>query len=95
MPQFNAAKCKELFESITKFASVACIVEPTRVVGLDTIVDYVLSARFNPIPQMNNLFTHDGEPALGQFSCDDSGITCALLRHLVVVSGVSAARCDH
>eukprot|EP01032_Pedospumella_encystans_P026307 gene26307-29717_t len=66
--------CQQAFQALPAFKTVRCSLSfaTTRYGGFSLQVEFI---EFAPIPYQNNIYTHEGDPALSAFKCDTSGIT--------------------
>jgi hypothetical protein len=72
--RFTAAQCKTAFQALRNVAEVDC----TITASTDFLVTYqIVFKSFPVLPYENNIFSHDGNPALASFSCNTDQIVNA------------------
>lgn len=73
---FSSTTCKQKLEASAKFREVTCTYSK-----VDSFRHkFIISFLSWPItPQENNLFTHDGNPSINEFSCDISQLSSLLV----------------
>ena len=67
------AACESMWASMRNVNNASCFQESVTA-GTGSAV-YVVKLQFSTDPSMNNIFTHDGNPALSEFSCDIAAVT--------------------
>jgi hypothetical protein len=72
--RFTASQCKTALEALRNVAEVDC----TITASTDFLVTYqIVFRKFPVLPYENNIFSHDGNPALSSFSCNTDQIVNA------------------
>jgi hypothetical protein len=73
---YTAVQCDQDFESLPNVEEVTCTRTPQNNGNLGA--NYTITfKRFPVLPHENNIFSHSGNPALLDFSCDASELTTA------------------